>query len=140
MIGKGIIQQQSNHNVEVLHESNNDDILELKDCIPEGLEPSMEANDLNQACDQIHLEKSSQDENEIERNLDNYDCKQYKGIDKERERVMYNTKKIDILGIKKQKSKEQKVDDLDDSEKFAPMVIKRKEDFKKWAKEGEELY
>ena len=69
------------------------------------LEESLEANknnELDQACDQIQIEKSSMDENEIERNLENYDYRHYKGIDKEREKVVYynNAKKIEaILGV-----------------------------------------
>ena len=93
---------------------------------------------MNQACDQIQIDKSSQDENEIERNLENYDCRRYKGIEKGRERVMYNTKKIDLLGINKKMSKEQL--NTDEPDKFAPMAIKRKEEFKQWAQEGEELF
>ena len=43
----------------------------LQDCMP-GDEDFAEENGLNKACDQIQIEKSSMDENEIEKNLDNF--------------------------------------------------------------------
>lgn len=102
----------------------------LKDIIPDADLVYMEPNELNEACDQIQIDKSSMNESEIERNLENYDCRQYKGIHKERERVMYPIKKTsyEVLG-KVKKSSDENVD-VEDYDKFKPIAIKRKQEFK----------
>jgi len=63
-------------------------------------------NDLNKAYEQIQIDKSSMNESEIEKNLDMYDCKNYRGIEEDREKVSYSMRQMKLLGINKEEGKQ----------------------------------
>jgi hypothetical protein len=56
---------------------------------------------LNRACSDIQIDKSSMNESEIEKNLEHYDYKNYKGVDEDRRRLHYSQKKMSFLGVGK---------------------------------------
>jgi len=59
------------------------------------------AIDLNQACADIVIDKSSMNESEIEKNLESYDYKNYKGMEEDNKKLQYSTKKMNLLGVSK---------------------------------------
>ena len=61
---------------------------------------------MNRACSDIHIDKSSMNESEIEKNLENYDYKNYRGIDEDRRRLHYSQKKMSFLGVGKEENKD----------------------------------
>ena len=46
-------------------------------------------------------------ESEIEKNLENYDYKNYRGIDEDRRRLHYSQKKMSFLGVGKEENKDE---------------------------------
>ena len=56
---------------------------------------------MNQACADIVIDKSSMNESEIEKNLESYDYKNYKGMEEDKKKLQYSTKKMNLLGVSK---------------------------------------
>jgi len=75
-------------------------------------------------------------ESEIEKNLDMYDCKNYRGIEEDREKVSYSIRQMKLLGINKEEGKQEieKVGGQGEKadEKALSSVIAKKADFHAW--------
>ena len=56
-------------------------------------------NPLNLACTDIQIDKSSMNESEIEKDLENYDYRNYKGIEEDRRKLHYNENKMNFIGV-----------------------------------------
>ena len=105
-------------------------------------------------------------ESEIEKNLESYDYKNYKGMEEDKKKLQYSTKKMDLLGVSKGLAEQyggktaednvgkenlvgagnqespQKPTDLDGKQVYSPTNIehmKKQINFKQWIKEGEDL-
>lgn len=68
---------------------------------PVGADDDKGELDLNQACADIVIDKSSMNESEIEKNLESYDYKNYKGMEEDKKKLQYSTKKMNLLGVSK---------------------------------------
>lgn len=55
-------------------------------------------------------------ESEIEKNLENYDFKNYKGIDEDRRKLHYSQKKMSFLGVAQDESMQNQAENVPENE------------------------
>ena len=93
--------------------------------------------ELDRACSEIHIDKSSQNSEEIKENMARYDLKNYRGIQE------FEEHKKDLARLQKEDQYLQ--DQLYDSQarKMGNLISERRQqkqvNFKNWIQEGEEL-